>query len=122
MPAARQASRSSAKRIGGERDDRRARQAAFGLGGADAARRLDAVDSGMCTSISTRSKGAPRACAAAKASSAAAPLAAIVGRWPSRVSSARASSALMSLSSATRIESAVGPSASTVSPPEAGPW
>ncbi len=45
MPAARQASRSSAS-VGGERDDRRARAAAFGFGGADAARGLEAVDAG----------------------------------------------------------------------------
>ena len=60
---------------------------------------------GICTSISTKSKGWPAARAARQASTAASPSPATVGRWPSRVSSARASSALISLSSATRIES-----------------
>ena len=45
-----------------------------------------------------------RSRAASQDSSAASPLAAMVGRWPSLISSARTSSALISLSSATRIE------------------
>ena len=44
MPAARQASRCSGKRIGGERNNRRAAAAGFRLDRADAARRFDAVD------------------------------------------------------------------------------
>ena len=49
----------------------------------------------------------PAARAASQDSTAASPLPAMVGRWPRRVSSARVNSALISLSSATRIDSAL---------------
>src|SRR5258708_5396752 len=58
-------------------------------------------------SRSPGSGGAPAACAARHASTASVPVAATVGRWPSFASSERVSSALISLSSATRTVSAV---------------
>ena len=107
MPAARQASRSSAKALAvsamiGVRGRR-----PVGLGGADAARRLDAVDAPASARPSARGRTAcPRRARAPHAASASAPFGTTVGRWPSLASSARASSALISLSSATRIDSA----------------
>jgi type I pantothenate kinase len=102
MPAARQASRSSAKAL--------AVSATIGVAPASAssARMRRAASSplrpGMCRSISTRSNGVPASRAARQASSAAWPSPTTDGRWPSRVSRARVSNALISLSSATRTE------------------
>ena len=89
MPAARQASRSSRERIGGERDDRRARSSRFGLGGADAARRFDAVEPRHVHVHQHEIVGRAGSRASCQACSAAAPLPARPARWPSRASSAR---------------------------------
>ncbi len=91
--------------IGGERQDAGRRLARFGFGGADAAGGFAARPCPASARPSARDRRAqPAARAAAQDSTAASPLPAMVGRWPSRVSSARASSALISLSSATRID------------------
>ena len=91
--------------VGGQRDDRRARVAAFGLGGADAARGLEAVDAGHVHvhqhQVVGRA-GVARGLPALERRGAARPPPA---RWPSRVSSERVSSALISLSSATSTSS-----------------
>ena len=93
------------ERIGGERDDRRAPDAALGLDRADAARGFDAVAARHVhvhqhevVGRAGRLRGQP----GSDRGFAASPR---LGRWPSRCSSACASSALISLSSATRIAS-----------------
>ena len=98
MPAARQASRSSPKALAVSAMIGVRRAPARRLGGADAARGLDAVEP-RHVHVHQHEVVRRAAAAASQASSAAAPSGATVARWPSWASSARASSALISLSS-----------------------
>ena len=107
MPAARQASRSSPKALAVSAMIGVRGRPLRGFGGADAARRLDAVELGHVhvhqheivgrAGVARRSECLDRRGAVRARRS---------GRWPSRCSRARASSALISLSSATRIAQA----------------
>ena len=104
MPAARQASRSSANALAVSAMIGVRRVAALGFRGADAPRRFEAVDARHLHVHQHQVVGRAGVLRRRQASIAAAPLVAMVGRWPSLASSERASSALISLSSATRID------------------